>query len=134
LIDSQVGAVFMINGKVVGMDSFGKPDSFSKVFKKLVQSYALDAIDWFRPEKEYKIHKSKVTTFLRSSRSARMETCPSVGLGTDRRLESRKMSGFAFTLDDQILHICIFARENKSDREVPGSRMGRFSARRRNKR
>jgi len=26
----------------------------SKIFKKLVKSYALDAIDWFDPEKEYK--------------------------------------------------------------------------------
>jgi hypothetical protein len=44
LSDSQVGAVFMINGKVAGMDCFGKPETFSKVFKKLVESYALDAI------------------------------------------------------------------------------------------
>jgi len=45
LTDSQVGAVFMINGKVAGMDCFGKPETFSKVFEKLVESYALDAID-----------------------------------------------------------------------------------------
>ena len=44
-IDSQVGAIFMINGKIGGLDSFGKPDSFSRVFKKLADSYALDAID-----------------------------------------------------------------------------------------
>lgn len=36
LIGSQVGAVFMINGKVAGMDAFGKPETFSKTFKKLV--------------------------------------------------------------------------------------------------
>jgi hypothetical protein len=30
LIGSQVGAVFMINGKVVGMDAFGKPETLSK--------------------------------------------------------------------------------------------------------
>jgi hypothetical protein len=40
-----VGAAFLIDGKVVGIDSFGKPDTFSKVFKKLLESYALDAID-----------------------------------------------------------------------------------------
>jgi hypothetical protein len=45
LVEMQVGAVFMINGKVVGVDCFGKPETFSKVFRKLVESYALDAID-----------------------------------------------------------------------------------------
>jgi hypothetical protein len=45
-IEGQVGAVFLINGRVVGLDSFGKPDTLARVFKKLVQSYALDAIDF----------------------------------------------------------------------------------------
>jgi hypothetical protein len=44
-IDGQVRGIFLIDGKVVGMDSFGKPETFSKVFKKLLESYALDAID-----------------------------------------------------------------------------------------
>jgi len=33
LIDSQVGAIFMINGKVVGMDAVGKPGTFQKYLK-----------------------------------------------------------------------------------------------------
>ena len=133
LIDSQVGAIFMINGKVVGMDSFGKPDSFSKIFRKLVESYALDAIDWYDPEKECKALKSEVTRFIKASRVAQMESHTAVGQGTEFRIESKKITGFALSLDDQILHICIFARENKSDREVPGSRIERFSRRRRNR-
>ena len=32
LTNSQIGAVFVINGQVVGMDSFGKPETFKKVF------------------------------------------------------------------------------------------------------
>ena len=67
LIDYQVGAVFMINGQIVGLDCFGKPESFSKVFKKLIESYALDAIDWFEPKKEYKTLKSQVTKFLKAT-------------------------------------------------------------------
>jgi hypothetical protein len=50
--DAQVGAVFMINGKVAGMDCFGTPETFAKVFKKLVESYALDAIDLLRQKGE----------------------------------------------------------------------------------
>jgi len=70
LMDSQVGAIFMINGKVVGLDSFGNPESFSKVFEKLMESYALDAIDWFDPEKDPKALKSEVTKFQKAALSA----------------------------------------------------------------
>ena len=110
LIDSQIGAIFMINGKVVGLDAFGKPETFSKVFKKLLESYALDAIDWYNPDKEHKAFKSEVTKFQKSALSAYAEGRPSVGLGTDFRLESRKITGFALALDDQFLHVSIFAR------------------------
>lgn len=133
LIDSQVGAIFMINGKVVGMDSLGKPETFTKVFKKLVESYALDAIDWFDQEKEHKNLKSEVTKFLKSSQTANVESRDSVGLGKDLRMESRKITGFALEFDDQVLHLCIFARENDRDMHVSGSRIERFSRRRRNR-
>jgi len=134
LIDSQVGAIFMINGKVVGLDAFGKPGTYSKVFKKLLESYALDAIDWYNPDKEHKALKSEVTRFQKSALSADAENRPSVGLGTDFRLESRKVTGFALALEDQLLHISIFARADGQKNEKQASRMGRYTHRRRNRR
>ena len=135
LIDSQVGAIFMINGKVVGMDAFGKLGTFSEVFKKLLESYALDAIDWYDPDKEHKALKSEVTRFQKSalSATASAETRPSVGLGTDFRMESRKITGFALALEDQLLHMSIFARANGQKRNATDSRIERFSRRRRNR-
>ncbi|HJX35052.1 MAG TPA: DUF6569 family protein [Desulfatiglandales bacterium] len=130
LIDSQTGAVFMINGKVVGMDSFGKADSFLKVFRKLVESYALDAIDWFDPEKEYKPLKGGVTRFIRDSLASQAESRPSVGLGTDLRIESKKMTGFALALNDKILHLCLFAMSKEDGYGGRSSRMERYSRRR----
>jgi len=133
LIDSQVGAIFMINGKVAGLDAFGKPETFSKILKKLLESYALDAIDWFDPKKDHKALKSEVTKFQKTTLSANAETRPSVGLGTDFRLESRKVTGFALALDDQLLHISIFARTDGQVKHAD-SRIERFSRRRRNRR
>ncbi|MFH1952501.1 MAG: DUF6569 family protein [Pseudomonadota bacterium] len=135
LIDSQVGAIFMINGRVAGLDAFGKPGTFSKVFKKLLESYALDAIDWFDPNKEHKALKSEVTRFRKAVHSASVsaEARPSVGLGTDFRLESKKVTGFALALDDQVLHVSIFARVDGRDRDEVDSRIERFSRRRRNR-
>ena len=133
LIDSQVGAIFMIDGKVAGLDAFGKPATFSNVFRKLLESYALDAIDWYDPDKEQKAHKSEVTKFRKAALSADFESRPSVGLGTDIRLESRKVIGFALALDDKVLHISVFERTNDNTGDVQESRMGRFTQRRRNR-
>jgi len=133
--DKQVGAVFLINGKIVGLDSFGKQTTFSKVFKKLVESYALDAIDWLEEEKKTKKKAegsgNGVSAFFESIRSAHAESSPSVALGSDVRLESDTTIGFALDYEGALLHLSAFAREKKADGETPRSRMERFSRRKR---
>jgi hypothetical protein len=133
LIDSQIGAVFMINGKVAGTDAFGKPGTFSKVFKKLLESYSLDAIDWYDPQQEQKTLKSEVTKFRKAALAAHVESGPSVGLGVDFRLESKQVTGFALALAEQVLHISIFKRANEGKGNNRESQMRRFAERRRNR-
>ena len=131
LIDGQVGAVFMINGKVVGLDTFGKAESFSKIFNKLVESYALDALDCFDSKKEQKALRGYVTRFLKASQRSSVEIHEGVGLGTDCRLESDKVTGFALAMDEKILHLSVFARENGETGKGGNSRMASFAQRRR---
>jgi len=131
MVDSQIGAIFLINGKVVGMDCFGKPETFEKTFKKIVESYALDAIDWHDSIKESKESKDKVINFLAIANAAKVESHPSVGLGTDCRIESTKCTGFGLSLDDQVLHLSLFEIKTENKRPKPSSRMQRFSSRRR---
>ena len=130
LIDSQVGAIFMINGKVAGMDAFVRPDTFSKVFKKLLESYALDAIDWCEEGNEYKALKSEVTQFRKAADAAGSEGQAGVGLGTDFRIESRRVTGFGLVLNEKVLHLSVFARGNGQGRETRSSRMERYTQRR----
>ncbi len=118
----------MINGQVVGMDCFGKPDTFKKVFQKLVESYALDAIDPDMPDKGGAIDKSSVMNFLQSPTACRVEPHPAVGLGTDLRLESETTTGAALVHEDQILHLSAFARTAVNN-EKPLARMMRASRR-----
>ena len=95
--------------------------------------YALDAIDWYDPEKESKALKSEVTKFQKATLSADAEGRPSVGLGTDFRLESKKVTGFALAFDDQVLHVSIFARTDGQNHSKKASRMGRYTQRRRDR-
>jgi hypothetical protein len=78
----------------------------SKIFKKLVKSYALDAIDWFDPEKEYKGLKGEVRKFMKASSAARVESHKSVGLGTDYRMESRKITSGPRYSDSALVCFC----------------------------
>ena len=131
MIDSQIGAIFLINGKVVGMDCFGKAETFEKTFKKIVESYALDAIDWYDEKVESKRPKTKVNNFLKTTNDVPVEMHPSVGLGTDCRLDSNKCTGFALSHEDLILHLLVFARESDGKKTKLSSRMQQFSSRRR---
>jgi hypothetical protein len=133
LTDSQLGAVFMINGHVAGMDCFGKSETFTKLFEKLVESYALDAIDASAiiREKTKKNTKSDAANFVEASAGCRVETHKSVGQGTDCRLDSHRSTGFALAHESRVLHMSLFAKDAENNRDIPGSRMIRFSQRRR---
>ena len=133
LVEMQVGAVFMINGKVVGLDTFGRTETFGKVFRKLIESYALDAIDWLEQESSGKTLKSKVTKFLWAANNATVGCHRSVGLGTDIRLEFRTLTGFALAHQEKILHLSVFARSTGSSEGRYTARMQRFSSRRRSR-
>jgi len=129
-VEMQVGAVFLINGKVVGLDSFGKPETLTKVFRKLVESYALAAIDWSEAGDKEKPSGTDVRTFLQAAGTAPVETHSSVGLGTDCRMGSDGLAGFALLHEEQVLHLSVFARSNGGSQARHGSRMQRFSRRR----
>jgi len=66
LIEWQVGAVFAINGKVVGLESFSCHDTFKRFFEKLVKSYALDAMDTLESSKDESVPPSKAKRFMES--------------------------------------------------------------------
>ena len=131
--EKQVGGVFLINGNVVGLDSFAKPETLTKVFKKLVESYALDAVDWFEKEKTPKVQESQAAEFLKACLDATVESRPSVALGTDCRLDSPLVNGFALVLDEKVLHLSVFAQDDENGSAGSGSGMRRFSSRRRSR-
>jgi hypothetical protein len=129
--DSQIGAIFQINGNIAGIESFGKSDTFQKTFKKIVESYALDAIDWYDSKLDKKGEKGdKVAAFLETIKTAQADSHQSVGLGTDHRLESKKCTGFALAFNERVLHLSVFTRTSDSEEFGPSVRMQRYSTRR----
>ena len=130
MLELQIGAIFQINGNVAGIESFGKSDTFEKTFKKIVESYALDAIDWYDSKFDKIGSQAKVVAFLKTIKTVQADSHQSVGLGTDYRIDSKKCTGFALAFDELVLHLSVFARTSNGERFGPSVRMQRYSTRR----
>ncbi len=111
--DNQVGIVVMINNQVIGSDCFARHDTLQKTFPKLVKSYVLDAIDADEKKKNYMSSSKKAALFLGDVSSCLVKERPSISLGKDIRLVSQKVIGSAFSMDDEIVHLTAFARDEK---------------------
>ena len=111
--DTQVGIMVMINDRVIGCDCFGKHETLKKTFPKLVKSYVIDAIDVNPGKKEYSFPKEKALGFVDELKGCLAKERPSISLGTDVRLASRKVTGSALAKDNEILHLTAFLKDEK---------------------
>ncbi len=131
--DEQVGALFAINDQVVGFDLFDSPLTLSKLLPKLVQSYALDAID--EGEGDSLAERSGAEQLLSDTTAVSIERFPAIGEGEDLRLHGERLSGGALVANDQVIHLCVFRLREEAEPGSPdrGSRLARASQRRRSK-
>ncbi len=127
VVELQAGAVFAINGKVVGLDLFDSSQAFEGLLPKLVQSYALDALDVLQPVTEVP-SAGDIKAFMTEVAMAEIERFPAVGAGEDLRLTGDRLAGGALELDGQVLHLCAFRLADASDSTA--GRRARASVRR----
>jgi ARG and Rhodanese-Phosphatase-superfamily-associated Protein domain len=69
-VDSQFGTLFVINGKVAGMDCFSRPDVLEKTFMKMIEGYACDAADNFDPKMNSKSSRPEAINFLEMAKES----------------------------------------------------------------
>lgn len=110
----QVGTVFAIEGKVVGLDLFDAPETLRKLFPKLLRSYGLDALDQARSD-SVEMQASSLpseamaSALLRKVMEAKAEEFPAVGEGVDVQLSGRNLNGAALVADDHVVHLSAFS-------------------------
>lgn len=104
----QAGALFAINGELRGLDLFDAPETLAKLLPKLVQSYALDALDTPVRKENIAPPVEGARTFLAQLRKARPSAFPAVGLGEDVRLEGQGLCGGALVHQGRAVHLCAF--------------------------
>ncbi len=110
-----------------------QPDTLARVFRKLVQSYALEAIDFLEPDKEIKVSRTGASDLIQSAR-------PACGI-KDRRYIDEVLREFIHKIFSNRKNFIWMARWSTC-RFLTGlkmrggprfSRMGSFSNRRRNR-
>ena len=129
-MECQVGALFTINGQVVGLECFGPQKTLGQFFPKLVQSYTLDALDWLEEAKETQIRDEDGRRLLEGLRRVPGKPYSSLGRGENVRFQDDSFSGAALVHEGRVLHLSAFSHfGHKNDRSrVP---FQRFSQRRR---
>jgi hypothetical protein len=112
--EDQVGALFAIEGEVLGLELFDSPETLRKLFPKLLRSYGLDALDQARSD-SVEMQASSIpseamaSAFLRKVMEAKEEEFPAVGEGIDVRLSGRNLNGAALVADDHVVHLSAFS-------------------------
>ena len=104
----QTGALAIVGGRVVALDSFDRPETFSAIWPRLARGYAMEAIG----QAPVAADRDVVDRFLGDVEDSVMAEAPGVGLGTDVVMTSEKVVGNALAWADGIVHLALFPRDD----------------------
>ncbi|UCB52155.1 MAG: hypothetical protein JSV10_09240 [Candidatus Zixiibacteriota bacterium] len=124
-VPDQKGLLVFIRGRLVGFDTLSLTSAYSILHRKLVKSYAMDALIQ-RKEKDLKPPVSQAREFLRAAAKCKERKYESVGHGWDHRLEGESIVGSALVYQGKVVHMALFP-VHESDR---AGRMAGFMRRR----
>lgn len=127
--ENQVGVAVYINGHLLCLDAFDSPAVLNKMYKKMIESYALDALERLDWRGKKKPDEGAVNELLERIARAGVDRYPSVGLGDSLRLKADGLVGFCLSLEDRVIHLAVFAAEE--GRANSGSRLSSPGRRRR---
>lgn len=110
LHEKQRGCVVFLNGKIAGCELLSREKAYAQLHRKIIESYAIDALGDRRPTADFPT-KKRAITFLEEVATWNINKFKSVGLGDDFRLERGQSSGTALVVDGEVVHSVAFASE-----------------------
>ncbi len=130
-LPGQTGFLASLNGSPAGLELFDTADHLVKYFDKLIQSYALDAIDLKtqKARSSPQASKERAERWVAELKIAPVAVNPSLGLGKDLRIEGKGFVGSGLLHDETLVYLSIFARAEEGRQERSGSRVARASRR-----
>ena len=124
----QVGAIFAINNQLCGLEIFDTAQTCHKLLPKLVQSYALDAIEEVAKQTSSPLNVDPLAGFMNEYNKASTEQSPAIGLGNDVRINGGKLSGGGLIHNDALVHLCLFNDAENGDDTKEQSHTNIYSA------
>ena len=103
--DNQVGAVFALDGRIVGLEVFDAAETWRRLSGKVYRSYALDALD---SGSRVAASAIGVHEWLQMVAAAPVSQSPSIGLGEDARFDNSEFSGGALVVGQRLIHCAAF--------------------------
>lgn len=110
--EGQAGLIFAIGGVPFGLDLLDHPATMRKLLPGLIQSYALDALD-FPDATTDPAGSEQFDEFLRRLAQAPVFTRAAVGLGKDVRITGDGMTGAALWAEERYIHVCGFRSDSE---------------------
>ena len=107
-VEGQAGAVYFAGSRVIGVDLFDDPKTFSKLHRKLLHSYALDAIEEEQSTAAAAPAMDVAAAFLKSVSDSAEERFSAVGDGDTVRLSGREVVGAALETWGRCIHLAAF--------------------------
>jgi hypothetical protein len=102
----EVGAIFARESAILGLETFDAPSSWQSFGRKVLRSYGLDALD--RHQRPV-MHFHDPEELLDELRACSVAEFPSLGLGSDVRVEHPRLSGGALMALNTLVHVAVFA-------------------------
>jgi hypothetical protein len=107
-VPAQRGAAFILDGRVVGIELLATEAAFRAIYRKLLKSYAIDALEASEVAAPKVPTKADVEAFIARVLGSAMSSAPSAGLGVDVRLAGEGCTGHALVHDEAVLHLAAF--------------------------
>lgn len=104
----QVGAAFAIGCLLVGCDLYDSPTTLQKLLPKLVDSYAVDAIETADVASQEPPPAEAVIDMLKRIAEASAHEYPGIAKGIDVRISSRPMVAAALVAEGRVAHLAAF--------------------------
>ena len=126
-VEGTTGVIAAINGELVCADLFDSAATCKKLWRKLISSYALDAMgNHLIVDKSPGIRNGDFSSLHRLFETAKYGSFESPGIGHDVRIEGEGFRGSALICEDRVIHLAAFITDTpERDEWTPLARPSR---------
>lgn len=129
-LPGQTGVLACIGGEPIVLDAFDRPDTLSKMWKRLISGYAMDALT----AGTEKLPAGVAEEFMAQARAGDFSIHDPVGIGSDVVVTSPAVVGTALAWEEGVVHLSLFGRGPSTHAPDTGGRIATPVTRRRMRR